>query len=99
MSDAAPPIELPPRELGRLEEVNEFIENCLTSLMRKEKLAVALETEDYIKKLLNFFRMCKDLENIEGLHQLYEIFKNIFLIKMHCLKFCSVAIQFSRLDI
>ncbi|XP_012229948.1 serine/threonine-protein phosphatase 4 regulatory subunit 3 isoform X2 [Linepithema humile] len=85
MSDAAPPIELPPCELSRLEEINELIENCLTSPMRKEKLAVALETEGYIKKLLNLFRTCEDLENIEGLHQLYEIFKNIFLLNKNAL--------------
>ncbi|KMQ95894.1 serine threonine-protein phosphatase 4 regulatory subunit 3-like protein [Lasius niger] len=85
MSDAAPPIELPPCELSRLEDINELIENCLTSPMRKEKLAVALESEGYIKKLLNLFRTCEDLENIEGLHHLYDIFKNIFLLNKNAL--------------
>lgn len=27
--------------------------------------------------------MCEDLENTEGLHHLYEIFKNIFLLVTH----------------
>ena len=79
MSDAAPPIELPPCELSRLEDINELIGNCLSSQMRKDKLALALESEGYIKKLLNLFHTCEDLENIEGLHHLYDIFKNIFL--------------------
>ena len=43
--------------------------------------AVAIENEGYIKKLLSLFHMCEDLENNEGLHHLYEIFKNI-LTKM-----------------
>lgn len=85
MSDSAPPIELPPCELSRLEEINELMGSCLTSPMRKEKLAVAIENEGYIRKLLNLFHMCEDLENTEGLHYLYEIFKNIFLLNKNAL--------------
>ncbi|XP_046997787.1 serine/threonine-protein phosphatase 4 regulatory subunit 3 isoform X3 [Schistocerca americana] len=85
MSDSAPPIELPPCELSRLEEINELMGSNLTSPMRKEKLAVAIENEGYIRKLLNLFHMCEDLENTEGLHYLYEIFKNIFLLNKNAL--------------
>ncbi|XP_046750640.1 serine/threonine-protein phosphatase 4 regulatory subunit 3 isoform X2 [Diprion similis] len=85
MSDSAPPIELPPCELGRLEDINELVGNCLSSPIRKEKLAMALESESYIKKLLNLFHTCEDLENIEGLHHLYDIFKNIFLLNKNAL--------------
>jgi len=53
--------------------------------MRKEKLAVAIENEGYVRKLLNLFHMCEDLENTEGLHYLYEIFKNIFLLNKNAL--------------
>lgn len=59
--------------------------SCLTSPMRKEKLAVTIENEGYIRKLLNLFHMCEDLENTEGLHYLYEIFKNIFLLNKNAL--------------
>lgn len=85
MSESAPPIELPPCELSRLEEINELMGSCLTTPMRKEKLAVAIENEGYIRKLLNLFHMCEDLENTEGLHYLYEIFKNIFLLNKNAL--------------
>ncbi|XP_034249426.1 serine/threonine-protein phosphatase 4 regulatory subunit 3 isoform X1 [Thrips palmi] len=85
MSDSAPPIDLPPCELSRLEEINEVVSSCLTSPMRKEKLSVAIETEGYIRKLLNLFHMCEDLDNIEGLHYLYEVFKNIFLLNKNAL--------------
>jgi len=80
MPDSAPPIELPPCEISRLEDISELISQCLNTQMRKEKLAVALEQENYIKKLLNLFHICEDLENQEGLHYLFDIFKNIFLL-------------------
>uniref|UniRef100_A0A182NKU0 SMK-1 domain-containing protein n=1 Tax=Anopheles dirus TaxID=7168 RepID=A0A182NKU0_9DIPT len=80
MSDSAPPIELPPCELSRLEDISEVIASALTSAIRKDKLATAIESENYIKKLLGLFHVCEDLDNQEGLHYLYEIFKNIFLL-------------------
>ncbi|CRL07376.1 CLUMA_CG020353, isoform A [Clunio marinus] len=80
MPDSAPPVELPPCEMSRLEDISEIISNSLNTQIRKEKLGVALEHENYIKKLLNLFHMCEDLENQEGLHYLFEIFKNIFLL-------------------
>lgn len=85
MSDSAPPIELPPCEIGRLEEISELIASCLSSPLRKEKLAAALENDCYIRKLLNLFHMCEDLDNAEGLHYLYEVFKNIFLLNKNAL--------------
>jgi len=84
-SDSVPPIELPGADMGRLEEISELVTSCLPSPIRREKLAVAIEGEGYIKKLLNVFRMAEDLENTEGLHHLYEIFKNIFLLNKNAL--------------
>ncbi|XP_013771985.1 serine/threonine-protein phosphatase 4 regulatory subunit 3A-like [Limulus polyphemus] len=85
VSDTAPPIELPPCDIGRLEEISELISSCLPSPIRREKLAVALESDNYIKKLIEVFHTCEDLENIDSLHQLYEIFKNIFLLNKNAL--------------
>lgn len=84
-SDSVPPIELPAADMGRLEEISELVTSCLPSPIRREKLAVAIEGEGYIKKLLNVFKMAEDLENTEGLHHLYEIFKNIFLLNKNAL--------------
>ncbi|XP_076360373.1 serine/threonine-protein phosphatase 4 regulatory subunit 3-B-like isoform X1 [Tachypleus tridentatus] len=85
VSDTAPPIELPPCDIGRLEEISELISSCLPSPIRREKLAVALESDNYIRKLIEVFHTCEDLENIDSLHQLYEIFKNIFLLNKNAL--------------
>lgn len=41
--------------------------------------------EGYVRKLLNLFHMCEDLENTQGLTYLYEIFKNIFLLNKNAL--------------
>ncbi|XP_059476102.1 serine/threonine-protein phosphatase 4 regulatory subunit 3 isoform X2 [Neocloeon triangulifer] len=83
-SDSAP-VELPPCEMARLEEISEVIRSCLGSPMRKDKVATALEHEGYIKKLLAVFRTCEDLESVEHLHHLYTIFKNIFLVNKNAL--------------
>jgi len=85
ISESAPPIELPAAELARLEEISELVSSCLTSPLRREKLATAIENDNYIKKLLNIFTVCEDLENMEGLHHLYEIFRNIFLLNKNAL--------------
>jgi len=85
ISDSVPTIDLPPCEIGKLEEISELVSSCLPSPVRREKLASAIENEGYIKKLLNLFQMCEDLENTEGLHHLYEIFKNIFLLNKNAL--------------
>lgn len=80
MPDSAPPVELPPCEMERLEDIAEIISNCLNTQMRKEKLALALEQENYIKKLLKLFRLCEELNIQVALEYLFEIFKNIFLL-------------------
>ncbi|XP_013414069.1 serine/threonine-protein phosphatase 4 regulatory subunit 3A isoform X2 [Lingula anatina] len=83
--DAAPPIELPPCVISTLEEISELFTSVLPSPIRREKLAVAIENENYIKKLIDLFHMCEDLENLEGLHHLYDIFKSIFLLNKNAL--------------
>eukprot|EP00058_Branchiostoma_floridae_P024571 XP_002610061.1 hypothetical protein BRAFLDRAFT_125685 [Branchiostoma floridae] len=85
MPDAAPPIELPPCELSKLDEISEVFNSVLPSPIRREKLANAIEYEGYIKKIVELFHMCEDLENFEGLHQLYEIYKSIFLLNKNAL--------------
>jgi len=85
ISETAPPIELPAAELAKLEEISELVSSCLSSPLRREKLASAIENDTYIKKLLNIFNICEDLENMEGLHHLYEIFRNIFLLNKNAL--------------
>ena len=85
MPDAASPIELPPCELSKLDEISELFCQVLTSPIRREKLAVAIESENYIRKLVELFRICEDLENVDGLHHLYEIMKSTILLNKNSL--------------
>uniref|UniRef100_A0A8C6KJC9 Serine/threonine-protein phosphatase 4 regulatory subunit 3 n=1 Tax=Nothobranchius furzeri TaxID=105023 RepID=A0A8C6KJC9_NOTFU len=73
-------VELPPCELSRLEEIADLVTSVLSSPIRREKLALALMSEGYIKKLLGLFRVCEDLENREGLHHLYEIVRGVLFL-------------------
>uniref|UniRef100_A0A7N8XLU2 Serine/threonine-protein phosphatase 4 regulatory subunit 3 n=1 Tax=Mastacembelus armatus TaxID=205130 RepID=A0A7N8XLU2_9TELE len=73
-------VELPPCELSRLEEIADLVTAVLSSPIRREKLALALMSEGYIKKLLGLFRVCEDLDNREGLHHLYEIVRGVLFL-------------------
>lgn len=53
--------------------------------MKKEKLTEAIENDCYIKKLINLFHICEDLNNIEGLHYLFDIFRNLILLNKNAL--------------
>ena len=73
-------IELPPCELIKLEDILELVTTAVTSLPHREDLALAMERKAYIPKLLELFHICEDLENSNGLHNLYNIFRTLFLI-------------------
>ena len=69
----------------KLDFSSQLIASCVSSAVRREKLSTALEMEGYIRKLLNLFHICEDLENVEGLNHLFEVFKNIFLLNKNAL--------------
>ena len=73
-------IELPLCELGKLEEIFDLVSTTIPSPMHRESLVHAMERDNYIPKLLELFHICEDLENITGLHHLYNIFRTLFLI-------------------
>uniref|UniRef100_A0A8C9P3K6 Protein phosphatase 4 regulatory subunit 3C n=1 Tax=Spermophilus dauricus TaxID=99837 RepID=A0A8C9P3K6_SPEDA len=73
-------VELPNCELHTLEEIADLFTSVLASPTRKERLALILEDEDYIKKLLQIFHICENLKNIKGLHNLHKIIKGILFL-------------------
>ncbi|XP_052767178.1 serine/threonine-protein phosphatase 4 regulatory subunit 3A-like isoform X3 [Mya arenaria] len=85
MPEVAHPIDLPTCDLGKLAEISELFSSVLGSPVRREKLATAVEQDGYIRKLLDLFHMCEDLENIHGLHYLYDIVKSLFLLNKNVL--------------
>ncbi|CAI7826831.1 unnamed protein product [Closterium sp. NIES-54] len=46
-------------------------------LFHKDRIASLVLREGYVPKLLDLFRQCEDLENLDGLHQLYRIAKGL----------------------
>ncbi|XP_035938288.2 serine/threonine-protein phosphatase 4 regulatory subunit 3B-like [Halichoerus grypus] len=72
--------DLPNCELNKLEEISDFISSVFASPIRKERLALILENEDYIKNLLQLFHTCEDLGDTAGLHHLHEIIKGILFL-------------------
>uniref|UniRef100_A0A8C7USK6 Serine/threonine-protein phosphatase 4 regulatory subunit 3 n=1 Tax=Oncorhynchus mykiss TaxID=8022 RepID=A0A8C7USK6_ONCMY len=67
-------------EEPRLEEIADLVTSVLSSPIRREKLALALMSEGYMKKLLQLFQVCEDLDNREGLHHLYEIVRGVLFL-------------------
>ena len=81
-ASTSPSSDLPACELNKLKDIRDFF---VFNLIRKskpykEKLTSILETENYIKRLIEIFHMCEDLENSEGLHYLFEIFRSLFYL-------------------
>ncbi|XP_008576744.1 PREDICTED: serine/threonine-protein phosphatase 4 regulatory subunit 3B-like [Galeopterus variegatus] len=70
-------VEVPDCELNGLEQIAALVTSVLPSPIGKERLAPVLENEDYIKKLLQLFHTCENLENTEGLHHLHKIIKGM----------------------
>ncbi|XP_053316702.1 serine/threonine-protein phosphatase 4 regulatory subunit 3B isoform X2 [Spea bombifrons] len=80
MTETSNLIDLPNCELDKLEEIADLVTSVLSSPIRREKLALALENEGYVKKLLQLFQACENLDNAEGLHHLYEIIRGILFL-------------------
>ncbi|XP_042831048.1 serine/threonine-protein phosphatase 4 regulatory subunit 3B-like [Panthera tigris] len=80
--ETADVFDLPSCELGKLEDIDDFVTSILALPLpiHKERLALMLENGDYIKNLLQLFRTCEDQGDTEGLHHLYEIIKAILFL-------------------
>lgn len=59
-------VPLPACDLGKLDKIFEVVQNFMGHPHQRDKLANAIEQEDYIRKLLELFRKCEDLECTGG---------------------------------
>uniref|UniRef100_A0A9J8BY54 Serine/threonine-protein phosphatase 4 regulatory subunit 3 n=1 Tax=Cyprinus carpio carpio TaxID=630221 RepID=A0A9J8BY54_CYPCA len=73
-------LELPPCEPERLEELAELVTSVLPSPVRREKLALALLSSGYIRKLLQLFRASEEADDRRGLQQLYQIVRGLLFL-------------------
>ncbi|XP_024425584.2 protein PPP4R3C [Desmodus rotundus] len=78
---------LPNCELGELEKIATFVISAFSSSDSKRKVALILENDNYVKKLLQLFYSCEKAGYTEGLYHLHTIIKGIlFLNKMSLLR-------------
>lgn len=52
--------------------------------------------QDFFRKLMDLFRICEDLENIDGLHMIFKIIKGISLYFL-CLCLIHFLIGFAKM--
>ncbi|KAL6193670.1 hypothetical protein ACLB2K_034754 [Fragaria x ananassa] len=71
--------ELPAIELSTLPIILKTVaESGIADQMRLTELI--LSDQDFFRKLMGLFRICEDLENVDGLHMLYKIVRGIILL-------------------
>jgi len=74
-------LTLPSCDLSRLTEIAElFVATVASTPIRRDRLATAVEHDGYVRQLVDVFRRCEDLEDADGLRQLYTIFRCLFLL-------------------
>lgn len=78
--ESAQLLELPPCEPERLEELAELVTSVLPSPVRRERLALALLSSGYIRKLLQLFRASEEAGDRRGLQQLYQIVRGLLFL-------------------
>ncbi|KAJ9181830.1 hypothetical protein P3X46_005881 [Hevea brasiliensis] len=71
--------ELPAVELSTLPLILKTVsESGIADQMRLTELI--LNDQDFFRKLMELFRICEDLENIDGLHMIFKIVRGIILL-------------------
>uniref|UniRef100_A0A0D9V0H0 Uncharacterized protein n=1 Tax=Leersia perrieri TaxID=77586 RepID=A0A0D9V0H0_9ORYZ len=71
--------ELPPVELSNLPLIlKTILEGGITDQMRVAELIT--QDRDFFPKLLDIFRICEDLENLDDLHMIFKLVRGIILL-------------------
>ncbi|XP_033146578.1 serine/threonine-protein phosphatase 4 regulatory subunit 3 isoform X2 [Brassica rapa] len=71
--------ELPAVELTTLPLILKIVtENGMSDQMRLTELI--LKDHDFFRNLMDVFKICEDLENVDGLHMIFNIVKGIILL-------------------
>ncbi|XP_055453779.1 protein PPP4R3C-like [Psammomys obesus] len=73
-------VEIPNCEISMLENIANLFAFIREAPSHKESLALILENENYIKKLLQLFKTCEKQKNMQGLHHLHNIIKEILYL-------------------
>eukprot|EP01135_Chromosphaera_perkinsii_P002727 Nk52_evm95s226 gene=Nk52_evmTU95s226 len=77
-ADAVEPVTLPPCERKELPRVLDYFNQI--QVCEKERVAMTVAESGYVHELVKVFHMCEDVEDYEGLFNLFSIIKAIFLL-------------------
>lgn len=86
-------IDLVECDYDNLHLIIEQIAACNLTARKRDALAVEYIENDYIQKLLDIFKTAEERQDIKALHQIYEIFKQLFLYDRPTLTEAIVADQ------
>lgn len=80
IGEQAPPIMLPPPDLGNLPEIENMMRAASSTPPGREALARFVLGDEYIRKLLPLVELAEDLESVSDLHRLCSIMKILILL-------------------
>ena len=66
--------------MSKIDDISEFLTSSVKTAGGRARLALLLEKNSYITKLLDLFRKCEDLKDLANLRKLFVIIKTIFLL-------------------
>eukprot|EP00775_Hariotina_reticulata_P003204 gene3204-3481_t len=71
-------VELPAAEMGNLEEIAKVLAHVPP--MQRERVAQLLMGPGYLRKLLDLFRQCEDLEDLPSLQHMFRLMRSIIML-------------------
>ncbi|WIA20078.1 hypothetical protein OEZ85_005938 [Tetradesmus obliquus] len=71
-------VELPAAEMANLEEIAKVLAHVPP--MQRERVAQLLMMPNYLRKLLDIFRQCEDLEDLPSLHNMFRLMRSIIML-------------------
>lgn len=78
-SEGEPTSFLPPANLNNVDTILETV-LAHSSPAKRDRFVLSVIKEDYIRKLLQLFKICEDFEDKPVLHTMFNIFKNLVLL-------------------
>jgi len=89
----AAPAKLPEPTLSELSNITKVLNEC-SPFQRESIASMILNTPDYLKRLLSIFTTCEDLEDEEGLHEMYRCVKGMVMLNEANLFDCMFSEEF-----
>lgn len=84
---------LPEPNLSELSNITKVLNEC-SPFQRESIASMILNTPDYLKRLLSIFTTCEDLEDDEGLHEMYRCVKGMVMLNEANLFDCMFSEEF-----